>query len=51
MFIFSHSDYVWAITSSRLIGSSNGQILDKPDAVGAFTHASFVPNISSKSKE
>jgi hypothetical protein len=43
-------DYVWALTTDKMISASNGQILDKPRQAQYITHATFVPNNSSQSK-
>lgn len=43
-------DYVWALTTDRQISSSDGRELAKPRQVQFLTHATLVPNNSSKSK-
>ncbi|CAF0956280.1 unnamed protein product [Adineta steineri] len=44
---FSNENYVWALTTDKMISSSNGQILEKPRQAQYITHATFVPNNSS----
>jgi hypothetical protein len=44
-------DYVWALTTDRMICSSNGQTFEKPRQAQYLTHATFVPDNSSQGKE
>jgi hypothetical protein len=47
----SSLDYVWALTTDKMICSSNGQTLEKPRQAQYLTHATFVPDNSSHGKE
>lgn len=37
-------DFVWVLTTDKIISASNGQILEKPRQAQYLTHATFVPN-------
>ncbi|CAF3568334.1 unnamed protein product [Rotaria sordida] len=45
---FSNENFVWALTTDKMICSSNGQILEKPRQAQYLTHATFVPDNSSE---
>jgi hypothetical protein len=46
IFVFVSSDHVWALTTSGMICSSNGHVLEKPRQAQYLTHATFVPDTS-----
>ncbi|CAF3782621.1 unnamed protein product [Rotaria sp. Silwood1] len=44
---FTNENFVWALTTDKIICTSNGQILENPRQAQYLTHATFVPDNSS----
>ncbi|CAF1171707.1 unnamed protein product [Rotaria magnacalcarata] len=45
---FTTENFVWALTTDKMIRPSNGSILEKPAQAQYLTHASFVPDSCSQ---